>query len=181
MSCNKCHKEPLCNPEEVRTTYIGDAPTVNPNTMPDYFLVESDYEDTSNGNTVRTLQRMPAKRVLGGGLRDNVIAIESNNNALGYVDGQPIPAYVQVDGSVVSVQRAKGSKIPQFFVVGSPAEGLVYIQSTGFIVFTEGHEYIVGAPYYLDTATGEPTTDPTSGIKLFVPISDTTLVVTLEY
>ena len=57
---------------------------------------------------------------------------------------------------------------------------LLLVQRTGIVNILAGHPYIVGAQYYVSTdGTGEPVTDPTSGKKLFVPISQTQLAINL--
>lgn len=57
---------------------------------------------------------------------------------------------------------------------------LLLVQSTGIVNILEGHDYIVGAQYYNSTdGSGEPTTDATSGQKLFIPISKTQLAINL--
>lgn len=165
-----------CN-KPLQTTYIGDVPVDNLDSVPDYMLAERDVIDPNTNQTVRTMVRVPGEKLFGGGTLDNVTTIEPNAE-IEVSEGQPIPAYVSNEGSYNIVRVADENHAPLFFVIGKLGT-LLLIQNTGFIFYPNGHKYIIGQQYYLNTEDGTPTTNDASGVKLFVPISTTKLAINL--
>ena len=165
-----------CN-KPIETIYAADVPTDSLDSLPDYIWAERAVTNESTGKTKYTPVRVPATKLFGGGNFDNVTTIEPNAT-FEVVDGQPIAAYISNEGSYNVVKRADASHDPLFFIIGKMG-GYLLIQNTGFINYPDGHEYIVGQQYYLDTATGMPTTNSASGKKLFIPISTYKLAINM--
>ena len=169
MDCNK----------PIRTEYIGDVPIDTLATLPDFILAERDVEDVTTGNIVRTLVRVPSEKLFPNGNYANVAVIQPNNTALDIPEKQVRAGYVANEGSAIVAKYADASHNPMFLMLGFSTD-LLLVQSTGIVNILEGHNYIVGAQYYNATdGSGEPTTDATSGQKLFVPISSTQLAINL--
>lgn len=165
-----------CN-KNIHTMYIGNFPVDTLDSVPDYMLAERDVLGPNTNETVRSLVRVPGAKLFGGGTMDNVTTIEPNTTFT-VEDGQPIAAYASNEGSYNVVKRADANHAPQFFIIGTLGD-LLLIQNAGFITYNEGHSYIVGQTYYLNTEDGTPTTSSASGVKLFVPISTTKLAIML--
>lgn len=167
-----------CN-KPVDTVYIADVPIDTLASLPDYILAERDVEDVTTGNVARTLVRVPAQKLFPNGNYANVAAIQPNNTALDIPEGQVRAGYVANEGSANVAKYADATHAPVFLMLGFSTD-LLLVQSTGIVNILEGHNYIVGAQYYLATdGSGEPVTDPTSGKKLFIPISQTQLAINL--
>lgn len=167
-----------CN-QPVRTEYIGDVPLDTLASLPDFILAERDVEDVTTGNIARTFVRVPAQKLFPQGNYANVAAIQANNAALDIPEGQVRAGYVANEGSANVAKYADASHDPVFVMLGFSTD-LLLVQSTGIVNILEGHNYIVGAQYYNSTdGSGEPTTDSTSGQKLFKPISGTQLALNI--
>lgn len=167
-----------CN-NPVKTEYIGNVPLDTLATLPDYILAERDVEDVTTGNIARTFVRVPAQKLFPNGNYANVAAIQANNTAIDVPEGQVRAGYVANEGSANIVKYADENHAPIFLMLGFSTD-LLLVQSTGIVNILEGHDYIVGAQYYAAAdGTGEPVTDPTSGQKLFIPISTTQLAINI--
>ena len=163
----------------IKTEYIGDVPLDVLADLPDYFLAERDVEDVTTGNIARTLVRVPAQKLFPQGNYANVAAIQANNTSIDIPEGQVRAGYVANEGSANIAKYADATHAPIFLMLGFSTD-LLLVQSTGIVNILEGHDYIVGAQYYNSTdGSGEPTTDATSGQKLFIPISSTQLAINL--
>ena len=158
---------------------IADVPIDNIETIPDYFITERDIVDPSTGNTIRSFTRTPGAKILPNGTLDNVVAFESNNTALVVPENQVRGVRVVNTGSADVMQYADTSHRPSMIAIGKTAGGLVLCQNCGFINIPNGHEYSIDVQYYQGD-DGEPTTDSTSGFKLFKPVSRTRLAVNME-
>lgn len=167
-----------CN-NPTRTEYIGDVPIDTLASLPDFILAERDVEDVTTGNIARTFVRVPAEKLFPQGNYANVAAIQPNNTALDIPAGQVRAGYVANEGSANVAKYADAGHAPVFVMLGFSTD-LLLVQSTGFVNILEGHNYIVGAQYYNSTdGSGEPTTNPASGQKLFKPISGTQLALNI--
>lgn len=169
MDCNK----------PVKTEYIADVPIDSLASLPDYMLAERDVEDVTTGNIARTLVRVPAEKLFPQGNYANIAAIQTNNSAIDIPQNEVRAGYVANEGSANVVKYADSTHAPVFLMLGFSTD-LLLVQSTGFVNILEGHPYIVGLQYYMASdGSGEPVTDPTSGKKLFIPISETQLAINL--
>lgn len=169
MDCNK----------PVQTEYIADVPIDNLANLPDYMLAERDVEDVTTGNIARTLVRVPAQKLFPQGNYANIAAIQANNAAITVPDNEVRAGYVANEGSAVVAKYADDTHNPMFLMLGFSTD-LLLVQNTGFVNILDGHNYIIGAQYYnAADGSGEPVTDPTSGQKLFIPISQTQLAINI--
>lgn len=160
----------------IKTTYVGNVPVDTLDSVPDYVLTERDVEDPNTGKTIRSLTRTPGAKLFGGGSFDGQVVIEPNNE-IEVQEAQPLAARVVNNGNYNTVELANIGQTPDFLIVRKMGTMLV-IQTAGFIYYPNGHQFIVGQDYWLSD-NGLPTTDSSSGKKLFKPISSTTLVITL--
>ena len=167
MSCNKCDKKP------VETQYIGDVQIDALASLPEYLLGERDVEDELSGDTVRSLVRIPTKRIVPNGNLDNIYTVVANNDELVIPEAQVLVCSVANIGSAYSVVTADEDHPAMFLMIGRDATN-IYAQHCGVVNILCGHDYVLLAQYYLGE-NGEPTTDSTSGVKLFYPISKTQL------
>lgn len=167
-----------CN-RPVKTEYIADVPIDTLASLPDYMLAERDVEDVTTGNIARTLVRVPAEKLFPQGNYANVAAIQANNTAIDIPAHEVRAGYVANEGSANVAKYADATHAPIFLMLGFSAD-LLLVQSTGIVNILEGHDYIVGAQYYLASdGSGEPVTNSASGKKLFIPISKTQLAINL--
>lgn len=164
-----------CN-QSVETQYIGELPVDTLASIPDFFLAERDVLDEPTGNVIRSIVRVPAGKLFPNANMDNITAIEANNPSLTIPEKQVRAIYIRNAGSTAVMEYANVSHPPIYIAVGKLTEDLVLCQNTGTINIPSGHDYIIGAQYYLGE-DGAPTTDATSGIKLFVPATETQLAV----
>ena len=74
------------------------------------------------------------------------------------------------------MQYADTTHAPMMLAIGKVAD-MVLCQNTGVVNIPEGHDFVVGAQYYV-SENGEPTTT-VSDYKLFIPVSSTKLLVNL--
>lgn len=168
-----------CNHNKrIQTMYLGDIAIDSLDSLPDAFIAERDVTDPVSGDIVRTLTRIPAGRLFPNGNYQFATTLAHNNSELVVPERQVIVGTVKNLGSSYQIQPATPEDNVIFLVTGLLGTDLAVIQNTGFIYIPSGHDYIIGEKYYLGT-DGEPVTDPTSGIELFVPISRTQLQVTL--
>lgn len=173
MSCN-CDKT-----NKVKTIKIADIAIDSVASLPDYILAERDIQEEETGNVKRAIVRVPSGTLFPNANNDNVIGLAINNMAITVPENQIRAGYIQnaVGGNVM--QYADASHHARFLMLGKHTDNVMRVQNTGFVVIPEGHNYIVGAQYYLG-ANGEPVTDATTtGQKLFVPESSTVLSVNL--
>lgn len=165
-----------CN-RKIRTINIADVAIDTLPTMVDYFLAERDIMDESTGNTVRTPVRVPSGKIFPNVNNDNVIGIEINNSAITVPENQVRAGYVDNEPGANIVRYADANHPAVFLMLGEYMDNVMRIQNTGFVNIPEGHQYLVGATYYVG-ANGEPVTDASiTGQKLFIPISDTKLAI----
>lgn len=161
----------------IEALHISQYPIDTLESLPDYFLTERDVVDEATGNTKYALTRTPALKLFPQGNMDNVVALEPNNTALEIPEGQVRAGYIQNTGNTAIMQYSDSTHAPIFLMLGTVSD-LMLVQNTGFVNMPNGHEFILGAQYY-DDGNGIPTTDPTSGRKLFVPVSTTKLAVNM--
>ena len=167
MSCNN----------KVKTVNIADVAIDTLASIPDYFLAERDILDDATGNIVRTPVRVPGATLFPNANNDNVIGLAINNLAITVPENQVSGGYVQNTPGANVMQYADNSNKAQFLMLGLHTDNIMRVQNTGFVIIPAGHQYIVGAQYYLGE-NGEPSTDSTiTGQKLFVPVSATVLAV----
>lgn len=170
MSCGKCGTS---MPE---TQYLGDVQIDTLSDLPENLLAERVTEDELSGDTVHTLVRIPTKRIVPNGNLDNIFAVVANNDELAVPKGQVKAVAVANLGSSYSVVEASDEHPTMFIMIGRDGSN-VLAQNSGVINILCGHDYILLAQYYRGE-DGMPTTDSTSGEKLFIPISKTQLLVT---
>lgn len=159
------------------TQYLGDVQIDALDSLPDFLLAERDVEDPLSGDLIRSLVRVPAGKLFPNGNYDNVSAIVANNDELDIPDRQVRAGYVKNNVSSAQVLYADAENPAMFLMLGELTD-MVLIQPTGVINMLAGHDYIIGAQYYVGEA-GVPTTDATSGQKLFIPISRTQLLINM--
>lgn len=160
------------------TEYIGNVPLDSLASLPDYILAERDVEDLSTGDIARTLVRVPAQKLFPQGNYANIAAIQTNNSAIEVPENEVRAGYVANEGTANVVKYSDATHPPVFLMLGFSTD-LLLVQNTGIVNILEGHSYIVGVQYYASLSGGEPVTDPTSGQKLFIPISETQLAINL--
>lgn len=165
-----------CDKKNLATTYIGAIPVDTLDSTPDYVLTERDVEDPNTGKIIRSMTRTPGAKLFGGGSFDGQTVIEPNNE-IEVQESQPLGARIVNNGNYNTVELSDIGQPVDFLIIRKMGTMLV-IQASGFVYYPEGHQFIVGQDYWLSDS-GLPTTDPTSGVKLFKPISSTKLVITL--
>ena len=165
-----------CNKPRVKTINIADVAIDNLATLPDYFLAERDVEDAATGNVVRTPVRVRSSDIFPNANNDNVIALDINND-ITVPENQVRAGYIKNEVGAPTMQYAGTSHAAVFLMLGQHADNLMRVQNTGFVNIPEGHQYVIGATYYLGES-GEPVTDETvTGQKLFIPVSNTKLAI----
>lgn len=165
MSCNN----------KVKTVNIADVAIDTLASLPDYFLAERDIADDATGNIVRTPVRVPSATLFPNANNDNVIGLAVNNIAIVVPENQVRAGYIQNMPGANVMQYAGPSNKARFLMLGLHTDNIMRVQSTGFVIIPEGHQYIPGTQYYLGE-NGEPVTDATiTGQKLFTPESSTVL------
>ena len=168
MTC-ECGKKPYTI-EHILDTDIDDLATI-----PDYFIGVRTIENPSTGAV-----RVPGARVMPTGNLANVTAIPLNNDSIVIPENQVRAGYVEVQPGANIVRLADATHPAMFLMIGNYTNGKVLIQATGFLNIPAGHQYVVGEQYYVGE-NGEPTTDSTSGQKLFMALDDYTLNVNGEF
>lgn len=165
MSCNN----------KVKTINIADVAIDNLASLPDYFLAERDILDEATGNTVRTPVRVPSATLFPNANNDNVIGLAINNLAIVVPEKQVRAGYIANEPGANVMNYADATHKAQFLMLGLHTDNIMRVQNTGFLIIPEGHQYIVGAQYYVGE-NGEPVTDDSiTGQKLFTPESSTVL------
>lgn len=164
-----------CDNKQLSTTYIGNIDVFTLDRVPDFILAEVDVEDSNTGKIIRSMVRVPGPKLFAGGVWDNMITIEPNND-IELPENQPIAAVVQNMGSYNVVIPANGKR-PDFFIIKKIGTMLL-VQNTGFITYNDGHQFIVGQDYWLAADnSGKAVTDDTSGVHLFRPIDSRRLAI----
>lgn len=165
--------------KKVQTRYIGDIAVDSLASLPDYFLGERDVEDLSTGNVVRTPVRVPSGKIFPNASQDNVIGLEINNAAVNVPERQVRAGYIANEPGSNVMRYADANHKATIIMLGKHTDNIMRVQNTGFINIPEGHQYIVGAQYYVGD-NGAPVTDSSvTGQKLFIPISKTYLAVNM--
>ena len=169
-----------CNQKPYTILPVSEMDVDELETMPDYFFATRKVKDPSTGDGPFTPALVPGDKVLPTGSKANVAMLVTNNPALSVPEAQVRAGYVDVQpgGNIVKL-TANGSPA-MFLMVGMYSDGRVLIQSTGFLNLPE-HHYLVGEEYY-DDGEGVPTTDSTlTGRKLFMPLSDSLILVNGDF
>lgn len=162
---------------KVKTINIADVAIDNLASLPDYILAERDILDDATGNVVRAPVRVPSAMLFPNANNDNVIGLAVNNTAITVPENQVRAGYIQNTVGANVMQYANANSKAQFLMLGLHTDNIMRVQNTGFVIIPEGHQYIVGAQYYLGE-NGEPVTDSSvTGQRLFVPLSSTVLAV----
>lgn len=160
---------------KVKTVNIADIAIDTLASLPDYFLAERDILDEASGNVKRTPVRVPSATIFPNANNDNVIGLAINNNAIVVPANQVRAGYIQNMPGANVMQYAGPSNKARFLMLGLHTDNIMRVQSTGFVIIPEGHQYIPDTQYYLGE-NGEPVTDSTiTGQKLFTPESSTVL------
>lgn len=160
---------------KVKTVNIADIAIDTLASLPDYFLAERDILDEASGNVKRTPVRVPSATIFPNANNDNVIGLAVNNTAITVPENQVRAGYIQNMPGANVMQYAGPSNKARFLMLGLHTDNIMRVQSTGFVIIPEGHQYIPGTQYYLGE-NGEPVTDSTiTGQKLFTPESSTVL------
>ena len=170
-------KDNNCN-QKIAVVSAGDVPIDTFADLPDYIWAERDVVDQASGDVMRTPVRVPSTKLFPTANMDNVTSLETNNNALNIPEGQVRAGYIANEPGANIMKYADANHAPMFLMLGDYTNGTMLVQSTGFVNMPEGHHYIVGTQYYVGE-NGEPTTSDESGYKLFVPVSNTKLMVNL--
>lgn len=169
--------------KKIEAVDISSVPIDTMTSLPQFILTERDVEDELSGDVVRALTRTPVGRLFPVGSTDNVYAIPANNDSLDFSNWHVAPGYIKNFGSYYGVQFADGENEAMFVMVGCVDEASgrqVLFQNTGVINVPEGHDFVLLAQYYTNAdGSGVPTTDSTTGQKLFIPISRMQLLVNL--
>lgn len=156
-------------------THIADLDIDDLATIPDYFIGVRAVESLTDGNTIYTPVRIPGARVMPTGNLANVTALASNNPTLEIPENQVLAGYynAQPGGNIMTL--ADATHPAMFLMVGNYANGKILVQTTGFLTFPQGHQYIPLQQYYLGD-NGQPVTDSSiTGQKLFIPLDEYTL------
>lgn len=171
MSCGNC------NNKKMDVQYLGDVQIDTLADLPENLLAERVTEDELSGDTIHSLVRIPTKRIVPNGNLDNIFLVPANNDELEVPAGQVKAVSMAQVGSSYSVVPASDEHTTLFIMVGRDGNN-VLAQNSGVINILCGHDYVLLAQYYRGE-DGEPTTDSTSGEKLFIPISKTQLLVNM--
>lgn len=162
-------------------THVADLDIDDLATIPDYFLAIRSLEDPTDGNTIYTPVRVPGARVMPTGNLANVTALTSNNPTLEIPENQVLAGYFNAQPGGNIMVLADSIHPAMFLMVGNYTNGKILIQTTGFLTFPAGHNYIPLQQYYLGE-NGEPVTDSTiTGQKLFVPLDEYVLNINGEF
>ena len=156
-------------------THVADLDIDDLATVPDYFLGIRAVESPTDGNTIYTPVRVPGARVMPTGNLANVTAMASNNPALEIPEKQVLAGYYDTQPGGNVMRLADSTHPAMFLMIGNYANEKILIQTTGFLTFPQGHQYIPLQQYYLGE-DGQPVTDSSiTGQKLFIPLDDYTL------
>lgn len=163
--------------EPIKAKDIRDVHIDNLANLPDYFLAERETVDETRGITKHEVTRVPAARLFPNANFDNIFPLEANNPAIEVPENQVRACYVFSAVSTVMMQYADVTHPAQFLAVGGTAD-FILCQNCGVVNLPKGHDYIIGMQYYTGE-NGEPVTDATSNNKLFIPISNTKLLINI--
>lgn len=176
MTCNKQCSDPCT---KIEVAEICELPIDNLASLPDYILTERAIIDESTGKVMHTITRTPTATLIPNGNNANLFTLDGNNPTIEPIEGQPIPAYVQNEGSRNVVFPADATHPAHFFIVGKLGD-LLLCQASGVINTLGGNSYIPGATYYRSSTAGEVTTNASqTGQKLFYVASNTKLIIEL--
>lgn len=165
-----------CN-STVTALDIRDFPIDTLEKLPDYILAERDIIDPTTDDLIGTLVRVPSEKLFPNGNYDNIFPLDANNTAITIPANQVRACRIAAVGNTGVIQYADASHPAQFLALGTQADQIV-CQNSGVVNIIGIHSYILGAQYYTG-ANGVPTTDSASGQKLFIPISNTKLLINL--
>lgn len=150
-------------------------------TVPDYFLGVRAVESPADGNTIYTPVRIPGARVMPTGNLANVTALTSNNPTLEIPEGQVLAGYYDAQPGGNIMKLADSTHAAQFLMIDNYTNGKILVQTTGFLTFPQGHQYIALQQYYVGD-NGQPVTDSTiTGQKLFIPLDENTINVNGDF
>lgn len=156
-------------------TSVADLDIDDLATIPDYFLGIRTVPSPTDGNTIYTPVRVPGARVMPTGNLANVTALTSNNPTLEIPEGQVLAGYYDAQPGGNIMKLADNTHSAMFLMVGNYTNGKILVQTTGFLTFPQGHQYIPLQQYYLGD-NGQPVTDSTiTGQKLFTPLDEYTI------
>lgn len=169
-----------CPQKPIQTEYLGDLQIDSLDLLPEFLIAERDVTDPNSGDVVRALVRVPTGRLFPNGNYDNVTTLNPNNEDIVIPENQVRAGTIVNLASVNQVQYADAEKPAHFLMIGTLA-GMVLIQNCGVVNIPAGHQYIVGADYYVGE-NGEPTTDSSiTGQHLFYALSKTQLAVEISH
>lgn len=150
-------------------------------TVPDYFIGVRTITDPQSGARKDDPVLVPGARVMPTGNLANVTALVTNNDALTIPEGQVRAGYIDVQPGGNIMRYATTNAPAMFLMISTYTGGKMLIQSTGYLNIPAGHQYLSGEQYYLGE-NGEPVTDSTiTGQKLFMPLSDTVIMVNGDF
>lgn len=173
MSCG-CDKN-----KKIESTYIGDLALDLIETLPDEMLAVRNVTEPDTGVVVRSLVRVPSGRLFPNGTMANIFPLVANNPDIVIPERQVRAGLVKNLVSSTQVQYADAENPAMFLMVGTLADMLL-CQANGVVNLPNGHDYVISQQYYTSTdGSGEPTTSPDSGQRLFIPISRTQLLINL--
>ena len=158
--------------------YLGDLPIDDLDNIADYFLAERDVLDPATGNTVRSIVRVPGKKLFPNANMDNIITLTANNHSITVPENQVRAVYVANENNSAVMHYATKEHPATMLAVGTMGD-YILAQASGFVNIPEGHGLIISAQYYVGN-NGEPVTDSTiTGQKLFIPVSSTKLLINM--
>ena len=158
--------------------YLGDLPVDDLDNIADYFLAERDVLDPSTGNTVRSIVRVPGKKLFPNANMDNIVTLTANNYSITVPENQVRAVYVANENNSAVMHYATEEHPATMLAVGTMGD-YILAQASGFVNIPEGHGLIISAQYYVGN-NGEPVTDSTiTGQKLFIPVSSTKLLINM--
>lgn len=177
--CNRPYKDKhAC--EETSVQELAELPIYDLDSLSNLnLLTEYPALDEATGKVLHSIVRLPLNRVIPNGDLEGKFTLAANNDSLTITEGQPLPAYVTLDGSIARVMPADGGHKAKFLVLGEYSEGLVLCQATGVVNYLAGHDLIVGADYYLAKDGGFTTSASETGQHLFYVLSSTKILVNL--
>ena len=158
--------------------YLGDLPIDDLDNIADYFLAERDVLDPATGNTVRSIVRVPGKKLFPNANMDNIVTLTANNHSITVPENQVRAVYVANENNSAVMHYATEEHPATMLAVGTMGD-YILAQASGFVNIPEGHGLIISAQYYVGN-NGEPVTDSTiTGQKLFIPVSSTKLLINM--
>ena len=168
MSCKK----------PVHALDITEFPVDTLEALPDYILGERDVIDPKTEESVPTLERIPSAKLFPAGNMANIFPLD-DNSAITISENQVLAGRISAVGNTYTTELADATHKAEFLIIGRQADQIL-AQATGIISIPNGHDYVIGAQYYTG-ANGEPVTDSASGDKLFIPVTNTKLLITRNW